>query len=213
MDVLLSPWQDIIRRAQETTLFFLCCGAIVNQHEAFADLRSSILSHGLSSAVAFTAAHFQPSFICHLITAYAELVIIERFALREAFPEILGQSYRMGMHTDIILLTTSEVKGVAALQCTRYAWAHTSSRPWGFDIPMQCPQCGCINEWKHTHDSGKHIIECTYKRCGCRKGQSRTTPKRYTFKRPEGAKLLKPGRRHNASWLEVPLDMSGDASK
>ena len=87
----------------------------------FADLHSSILSHGLSSVITFTTAYFQLSFICHLITAYAALVIIKCFTLCEAFPEILGQSYWMGMHTDIILLMTSEVKGVAALQCTQYA--------------------------------------------------------------------------------------------
>ncbi|KAJ8597852.1 hypothetical protein M405DRAFT_211 [Rhizopogon salebrosus TDB-379] len=197
-DRLLSPWRDVIRCAQDATLFLLCCGAIVNRPEAFRDLRASVDTHGLSYVVAFTALHFQPSFLCHFLTAYAELIIIERFTIREAFPEILGQSYRIGMHTDVILLTTSRVNSSATLRCTRYTWAHATARPWGFNLPSQCPLCGCIDQWKRIHglDSGTYIFECIYEGCD----------QRYTFSCPTGAKLLKPGRRNNACWMEVPLD-------
>lgn len=206
MDVLLQPWHDVIACVKNSTLFFMGCGAIVNKPEAFRDLRSSILSHTISSAVAFAAHHFQPTFTCHLVTACAELAVIERFPLREAFPEILGQSYRLGMHTDIILMTRDEDNGAQALQCTRYSWAHATARPWGFTLPFQCPQCGCISEWKNTYDSGTYIFECSYRSCG--RGRGRANPQRFTFKRPEGAKRLKPGRRHNAGWLEIPLKFS-----
>ncbi|KAG2140329.1 hypothetical protein BD769DRAFT_1384081 [Suillus cothurnatus] len=136
MNVLLPPWHDIIQCAQESTLFFMGCGAIINQSDAFHDLRLSVLEYTFSSAVAFTAPHFQPPYTCHLALAYAELVLIERFNIHKAFPEIIAQSYRLGMHTSIILMTRFKHNGAAALECTRYAWAHTASHPWGFTLPV-----------------------------------------------------------------------------
>ncbi|KAG0699960.1 hypothetical protein DFH29DRAFT_1001516 [Suillus ampliporus] len=93
MNVLLPPWHSVIQRAQESTLFFMGCGAIVNQPDVFRNLRSSVLMYTFSSAVAFTAPHFQPSYTCQLALTYTELVLVERFDIREAFPKILGQSY------------------------------------------------------------------------------------------------------------------------
>jgi hypothetical protein len=208
MNVLLPPWHDVIQCAQESTLFFMGCGAIINQSDAFRDLRSSVLEYTFSSAVAFTAPHFQPPYTCHLALAYAELVLIERFNIREAFPEILAQSYRLGMHTSIILMTRFKHNGAAALECTRYAWAHTASRPWGFTLPVQCPQCGCVGQWNSTYSSGMYIVECSYTGCGRSRDNETTSRQKYTFKRPRGSKRLKPGKRHNAEWLEIPLDFS-----
>ncbi|KAG2128476.1 hypothetical protein BD769DRAFT_1667596 [Suillus cothurnatus] len=187
---------------------FMGCGAIINQSDAFRDLRSSVLEYTFSSAVAFTAPHFQPPYTCHLALAYAELVLIERFNIREAFPEILAQSYRLGMHTSIILMTRFKHNGAAALECTRYAWAHTASRPWGFTLPVQCPQCGCVGQWNSTYSSGMYIVECSYTGCGRSRDNETTSRQKYTFKRPRGSKRLKPGKRHNAEWLEIPLDFS-----
>ncbi|KAG1839602.1 hypothetical protein C8R48DRAFT_782046 [Suillus tomentosus] len=208
LNVLFKPWQDAITRAKDTTMFFMGCGAIVNNTESFRDLRLSVLNSKLSSAIAFTAPHFQPSFTCHLVVAFAEHVLIEGFPLREAFPEILGHSYRLGMHTDIILMTRSETNGAATLQCTRYAWSHATARPWGSLLPLQCPQCGCITKWNFSRDSNKSIFVCSYKDCGRGRGTKNLPPKRYILQCPEGAKRLIPGKRHNAGWLEVPLDFS-----
>ena len=30
---------------------------------------------------------------------------------------------------------------------TRYVWVHTKIRPWGHQLPVQCPECWCIRPW------------------------------------------------------------------
>jgi len=157
------------------------CGAIVNNTKSFRDLHLSVLNSKLSSAIAFTAPHFQPSFTCHLVVAFAEHVLIEGFPLCEAFPEILGHSYRLGMHTDIILMTRSETNGAAMLQCTQYAWSHATAHPWGSLLPLQCPQCGCISKWNFSRDSDKYIFECFYRGCGHGHGTKSFLPRGTSF--------------------------------
>ncbi|KAG2139947.1 hypothetical protein BD769DRAFT_1384253 [Suillus cothurnatus] len=66
LNVLFKPWQDAITHTKDMTMFFMGCRAIVNNTKSFCDLHLSVLNSKLSSAIAFTAPHFQPSFTCHL---------------------------------------------------------------------------------------------------------------------------------------------------
>ncbi|KAG2102322.1 hypothetical protein BD769DRAFT_1676651 [Suillus cothurnatus] len=95
LNVLFKPWQVTIIRAKDTMMFFMGCGAIVNNIESFCNLHLSVLNPKLSSAIAFTALHFQPSFTCHLIVTFAEHVLVKGFSLHDAFPKILGHSYQL----------------------------------------------------------------------------------------------------------------------
>ncbi|KAG1728831.1 uncharacterized protein EDB91DRAFT_1160485 [Suillus paluster] len=213
MDTLLDPWRNVIRRAKDTTLFLLGCGAIVNQPENFRGLRTSIVNHRISSAVAFTAKHFRPTSACHFMISFAQSVLIECFPLREAFPKILDQS-ELGMHSDVILMSVTSGDnhdGLAMLlQCTRYSWAHVTARPWGNTLPIQCPQCGCPTQWQKFHADASRkcsVFECSYAGCGRVNGKpsERLPRKKFTCKAPKGAILL-PGRRRNACWLQIPPD-------
>ncbi|KAG1775757.1 hypothetical protein EV702DRAFT_1046653 [Suillus placidus] len=115
MNALLRPWRKVIKRAKDTTLFFLGCGALVNKPEAFRGLRFRIYRQ------AFSPILYLPSF--------AQLVIVEGFTLSEAFPDILNQS-GLGMHTDVIRMTLrSKDNDPAAplLECIRYSWAHAKA--------------------------------------------------------------------------------------
>ncbi|KAG2028726.1 hypothetical protein BDR03DRAFT_988237, partial [Suillus americanus] len=102
--ILLKPWQVLIDRADESYLWFFACGALVNNPTSFAALQQSLEHHRLSASIAFTAVRFQPAFTSHLLFAFVEQVLIERFPIRYAFPHMLGQSNKLGRHTDIVLM-------------------------------------------------------------------------------------------------------------
>ncbi|KAG1754277.1 hypothetical protein EDB19DRAFT_1902429 [Suillus lakei] len=213
MSALLDPWRKLIRRAATTTLFFLGCGAIVNKVEGFSGLRLAVVDHTISHTIAFTAKHFHPAFTCHLFIAFAQLVVIECFPLCEAFPTIIKQS-GLGMHTNIMLMNVISQDGGSpmSLECIRYSWAHSSSRPWGKVLPLQCPQCGCPTNWKRlkANFSGKFMIfECSFANCGRVKDKSKAEKPRQRFicKAPKNMRLL-PGKRRSASWMETVLDFS-----
>ncbi|KAG1779365.1 hypothetical protein EV702DRAFT_1195328 [Suillus placidus] len=193
MSALLDPWSKVIRGAATATLFFLGCGAIVNKVEGFSGLRLAVVDHAILSTIAFTAKHFHPAFT--------------------SFPAIIEQS-GLGMHTDIILMTTTSQDGgsTTSLECIRYSWAHSTSRPWGQILPLQCLQCGCPTNWKRlkANFSGKYMIfECSFADCGRAKDKSEASklPQRYICKAPKNTTLL-PGKRRNASWMEIVLDFS-----
>lgn len=211
MDSLLGPWGQVIQRAESSTLFFLGCGTIITQPEGFRGLRSSVVDHAFSHAVGFTAKHFHPSLASHFLISFAQAVIVEGFSLREAFPNMLEQS-GLGMHTDVLLMTATPEDAVP-LRITRYKWAHVSIRPWGNVLPLQCPQCGTPVVWERIQadSSQKYMVfRCPFTGCGRTNTERGRLPrKKYTCKAPEGSTLL-PGRRRNASWLEVTLDFSGN---
>ncbi|KAG2129402.1 uncharacterized protein EDB93DRAFT_1108692 [Suillus bovinus] len=138
MNSLLGPWGQLMQRAESTTLFFLGCGAIITQPEGFRGLRSSVVDHAFSHAVAFTAKHFHPCLASHFMVSFVQAVIVEGFALREAFPNILDQS-GLGMHTDVLLMTATP-EDTVPLRITRYKWAHASIRPWGNAAAVPVPR-------------------------------------------------------------------------
>ncbi|KAG1797360.1 uncharacterized protein HD556DRAFT_1440919 [Suillus plorans] len=210
MDTLLDLWREVFQRANNTTLFFFSCGALVNHPESFGGLSQCAGKHKLTSIVAFTAKHFHLSMTYHFMTTFAQLVLIEGFTLREAFPSILDQS-GLGMHTELILMTMSTVPSrdsASDPECTRYSYAHTKARPWGCTLPMQCAQCGCPTVWKRIEANVSQMsatFQCSFKDCGKKGNGRRSLPKStYTCKAPKGSKLL-PGKNRNAGWLEIPV--------
>ncbi|KAG1732285.1 hypothetical protein EDB19DRAFT_2005506 [Suillus lakei] len=196
LEFVLRPWQSVLDCAKETYLWLLCCGSLVNNTDAFAGLQSAVVRHKLSATIAFNARCFQPSFASHLFLAFTEHVLMERCPICSAFGEMLGQSSKLGRHTDVLLLTPLE----ATLQITKFTWGDTKFRPWGCFLPIQCPTCGCTNSWRsaYARDSGNktYLFECKNTSCD----QS------FTFIQPTGATMLSSGRKQGCSWMEVPME-------
>ncbi|KAG2137106.1 uncharacterized protein EDB93DRAFT_1253722 [Suillus bovinus] len=95
LDIVLGPFKDLINLAVESYLWLFCCGAIVGSSESFKNLKTSVLQHQLSASVAFNAVRFQPSFATHLLLAFIERVVIERFSISHAFPLMLSHSLNL----------------------------------------------------------------------------------------------------------------------
>ncbi|KAG1769687.1 hypothetical protein EV702DRAFT_1202716 [Suillus placidus] len=194
MGALLNPWSEVFKRSKDTTLIFLGCGALVNHPRSFGGLSWCAGKHKLTSIIAFTAKHFHPFTACHFLTTYAQLVLIEGFTLREAFPSILDQS-GLGMHTEVVLMTMSVGSSWGSdPECTRYSYAHATARPWGCPLPMQCAQCGCPTKWKRIKADVSEMsatFRCSFRGCGKGVNGSESYPAyTYSCTAPKGSKLL-----------------------
>ncbi|KAG1752331.1 uncharacterized protein EDB91DRAFT_1243107 [Suillus paluster] len=196
LEIILRPWQSLLDCAKETYLWLLCCGSIVNNSDSSIELQRAVVHHKLSTTIAFNAQHFQPSFASHLLLAFTEQVLIERCPIRLAFGEMLGQSYKLGRHTDVLLLTPLE----ASLQISKFTWGDTNFRPWGGFLPIQCPSCGCTNSWHsaYARASGDktYVFEC----------KNTTCDQSFKFSQPKGTTMLSAGRKQGCSWMEVPVE-------
>ncbi|KIK31660.1 hypothetical protein CY34DRAFT_52227, partial [Suillus luteus UH-Slu-Lm8-n1] len=138
LDVILTPWQSLIGLTAESYLWMLSCGSLINNAESFSYLQLSVLRHHISATVCFNAVRFQPATAAHLLLAFTELVLVERLPIRTAFPDMLGQSCKLGRHSGVYLILR---KDATSLEITKFLWTHSSLRPWGQYLPVQCPQC------------------------------------------------------------------------
>jgi len=153
-------------------------------------------SYRITASIAFTAVRFQPSFASHLLLAFVEQVLIERFSISDVFHHMLGQSYKLGRHTDVILMDKG--RDAEALTVSKFSWAHADHRPWGQYLPIQCPDCGWIDSWLSATKGGVYAFECTNTRC----------KKLLTFRQPQGSQKLVPGKTVSSCWLLIPLTSS-----
>ncbi|KAG1767505.1 hypothetical protein EDD22DRAFT_844465 [Suillus occidentalis] len=116
LEIILQPWQGIIDHAQESYLWMLCCGSLVNNKDSFHGLQEAVVHHKFTGTIAFSAPHFQPSFALHLLLSFTEQVLIGRCPLHLVFKDMLAQACDLGCHSDIFLLTTDKE---GALTCSR----------------------------------------------------------------------------------------------
>ncbi|KAG2748515.1 hypothetical protein P692DRAFT_20734836, partial [Suillus brevipes Sb2] len=138
-DILLTPWHPLIHGVAESYLWLFSCSTLINNPTFFVCLQQAVIEQRMTATIGFNAVHFQPSFTTHLLLAFAELIIIEHFPILTAFPEMLGQSYKLGRHSDVFLLMPDNS---GSLAITKYSWTHSVFRLWGQCLPIQCPQCG-----------------------------------------------------------------------
>ncbi|KAG1849446.1 hypothetical protein DFJ58DRAFT_842653 [Suillus subalutaceus] len=192
LTIILGPWQVLIDGVLESFLWLFSCGALVNNAESFSNLHI-----WLPTAIAFNAVRFQPSFSAHLLLSFCELVLIQRLSIQQAFPDMLGQSYKLGCHSDVFLLLKYDSNSVDAF---KYCWTHSQLHPWGNFLLLQYPDCGLVDTWKSTNHQKEYSFEC--KGRNCRKG--------FVFSVPANSKVLVPGKTRISSWIEIPLIMSSN---
>ncbi|KAG1897765.1 uncharacterized protein F5891DRAFT_1191689 [Suillus fuscotomentosus] len=165
LEGILSPWQSLLDHANETYLWLLCCGAIVNNSDLFAGLQRAVVHHKLSATVTFNTARFQPSFASHLLLEFTEQVLVERCPIGLAFGDMLAQAYKLGRHTDVFLLTPL----VGSLKVSKFVWVDVKFWPWGGFLPIQCPSCGWTDCWRSVFvracKDKVYVFECKNDTC------------------------------------------------
>jgi hypothetical protein len=74
-----------------------------------------------------------------LLSKVTQSVVIHGFNFTKALKHALKESIRLGRHTNILHFTPDCI--------TKYSWAHKDYQPWGYRLPLQCPQCGILQPW------------------------------------------------------------------
>ncbi|KAG1809902.1 uncharacterized protein HD556DRAFT_1302317 [Suillus plorans] len=110
---------SLLEHAKKTYLWLLYCGAIVNNSDLFVGLQYAVVHYKLSTTITFNTAHFQQSFVSHLLLAFTKQVLMECCPIGLAFGDMLGQAYKLGCHADVLLLTPLE----GSLQVSKFVWA------------------------------------------------------------------------------------------
>ncbi|KAI6009274.1 hypothetical protein EDC04DRAFT_2610642 [Pisolithus marmoratus] len=109
------------------------------------------------------------------------------------------------LHSNIIVMmwrSQGENMEVGKLVVEKLVWTDKFIRPWGNNLPVQCPQCGSIQKWVCGSEGKTNSYECKYTHCGKEKGPDNTTipSNHYTFSIPEGAIQLPHGKKGTSSF-------------
>ena len=113
----------------------------------------------MSDLIEFTAPQLQPCLTVTFILAYAQQVLVEKFDVLRFLRITLPTATAICCHTDIVHihpLPKGEHRG------TRYVWVHTNIRPWGHQLPVQCPKCWCIRPWVSTSQPLGEFFACEH---------------------------------------------------
>jgi hypothetical protein len=94
--------------------------------------------------VAFQAAQYLSSLAASMMLDFAQRHIIEARSFEQLIPELLGNSHIAGRHTAIAHFGHGDDGNI--INC-KYVWTDENSRPWGKQLPLQCPVCYSLRSW------------------------------------------------------------------
>lgn len=146
----------------DSTFFFLSCGQTALYKQAYADFADCVARYvltdvwptaaadfrtfrnGITTVILFTAPDFLRTYVTPFVVAYVQGVVIACAPWRDELCWILGASYRMGRHTDIVILSKPTTPG-KPYDSEVYLWANQKIKPYGVSAPYQCLPCGTLN--------------------------------------------------------------------
>jgi hypothetical protein len=96
-------------------------------------LTNSAIRNKFKSTIGYTSHTFLPQYATSFCMKLSHKLFIECFSIIRVLPELLKEEEGLGTHTGVVLLSTSI--GI------RYFWCHTSIRPCGDLVALQCPKC------------------------------------------------------------------------
>ncbi|KAI5987992.1 hypothetical protein F5J12DRAFT_786963 [Pisolithus orientalis] len=99
-------------------------------------------------------------------------------------------------HSNIILMLWQEKVVVE-----KFVWTDKFIRPWGQQLPAQCPQCYSIQKWKAGCSGQTYSYECKNPGCGKDTQGTSQPPQTYTICMSKGATKLTQGKGQTSSWL------------
>ncbi|KAI5992353.1 hypothetical protein F5J12DRAFT_786149 [Pisolithus orientalis] len=99
-------------------------------------------------------------------------------------------------HSNIILMLWQEKVVVE-----KFVWTDKFIRPWGQQLPAQCPQCYSIQKWEAGCSGQTYSYECKNPGCGKDTQGTSQPPQTYTICMSKGATKLTQGKGQTSSWL------------
>lgn len=158
--------------------------------------------YGFSATIAFDARCFHPSSAWAFLVSLTEMVILQDHSFAEAVPVTLGNANDLGRHSGVYVLLLSPDRKF--INTTKYLWAHVDYRPWGKDIPLQCPSCGAAQEkWKRIAQSGGYRFQC--RNPDCLGNAQRKGPYVFEVKKPKRVTILSHGKSQTSAWTRKHL--------
>ncbi|KII82889.1 hypothetical protein PLICRDRAFT_180935 [Plicaturopsis crispa FD-325 SS-3] len=124
------------------TGFLFACGAVVTKEESHKELKDMAARLHLDDMLAFGAPHFHPILTWAYIAESIQQFVIERKDMSAHLASFMTSS--VGGHTSICHIAHEKGQVESAL----YVYANRAVRPYGMDLPPQCPECCCLRPWK-----------------------------------------------------------------
>ncbi len=120
----------------------------------------------MQRVVCFGAAALQAPLTVPFFMGFAISVYIEGIRLEHThFTKLLGSASMLNRHTTV-LLYARVAADEPALQLSNYKWSHKTVRPCGEELPLQCPDCGCLASLKIKTGPGNELRgTCEQKGC------------------------------------------------
>ncbi|KIJ57569.1 hypothetical protein HYDPIDRAFT_34976 [Hydnomerulius pinastri MD-312] len=133
--------------------------------------------------------------------------VIKGFSFREAIVHSLSLSGQLGGHSNVLIIGLARDGHRIKVDVTKYSWAQLDTRPWGQDLPLQCPQCGTPLPWARAKQGESYVFECRFLSCGwdAKKRTRMRPPFRFAISRPDHIKMLPLGKKTGAGWLKIPV--------
>jgi hypothetical protein len=150
---------------------------------------------GVSNALAFDAENLLGVNLVDLLFKVTQRVIVRGFEFKQALEFTLKCTDDLGMHSNILHLSSAGV--------CKYIWAQKDSQPWGQRLSLQCPGCGVFNSWVMVYLSATkaYSVQCKNAACGkARKGE------RWSFQiepPPQPRKNISVDT--NSQWIKITL--------
>ena len=125
--------------------------------------------------------------------------LIQGFSISGAVQTALQHAGNLGKHSNIILLMWEFL----VIIVKKFIWTDRYVRPWGYHLPVQCPQCGSLQKWASGFCKQTYTFECSYSLCGQDAEPIPLSPKVFSFSMPEGAVRLSQGKTSTSSWIMI----------
>jgi len=198
-DVLLDPFKNV---TQNAILYMLSCGRYIRHADSRGEFTRAIAKFRFFASIAFDADCFHPSVAWAFLVTLTESVILQGHAIMDAVPVALGKSNDLNRHSGVyLLLLSSDHKFI---DTTRYLWSHRDYRPWGKDIPVQCPSCGTPHEkWKRVTVQRGYKFQC--RNLHCLGNEKRDGPYTLEVKKPKRITILPHGKTGTSAWTRKNL--------
>ena len=149
----------------------------------------------ITNAIAFGATVVQSAFCAPFFLAFVHKIYLEGVRMdRDHIGELLATSIFLGRHTSVITLTRPRARHdqefLAPLEQKEYVWCHPTIRPFGAELPLQCPACGTLGSLRCRGTDDLVRVRCCTKNC----------PFTQEYSRPQGLRLIKSG--EGGQWFE-----------
>lgn len=122
--------------------------------------------------------------------------LVQGFHVQSAVRYALNDCGMLGRHSNIILMLWQEKVVVE-----KFVWTDKFIRPWGQQLPAQCPQCYSIQKWEAGCSGQTYSYECKNPGCGKDTQGTSQPPQTYTICMSKGATKLTQGKGQTSSWL------------